>query len=69
MSAVHLEHESGRTSGAAWCRSDPSVAESDREPCVTTSIEADVTCEDCIEHIRAYTRTAAPDAIDWFGEA
>jgi len=65
---VHLEHDSGATRGSAWCRSDPSVAAADRESCVTTTIERDVTCGLCLEHIRTYTRTAAPESIDWFGD-
>lgn len=65
---VHLAHNSGRTAGAPWCRSDPSVAAADRQTAVTTAVEADVTCPECLGHIRRYTCTADPAAIDWFGE-
>lgn len=66
--SVHLEQDHGPGKGAAWCRTDPSVLAVDQQPCVTTAVEADVTCDLCISHIRTYTRTAAPEQIDWFGD-
>lgn len=65
---MHIAQVDGRTAGAPWCRSDPSVAALDTEVAIVTSVEADVTCPECLGHIRGYTGTADPAAIDWFGD-
>lgn len=64
---VHWAMSSGRTAGAPWCRSDPSVAAEDLKVAVTTTFESEVTCEVCLAHLRR-ANEAARDTVDWFGE-
>lgn len=48
---LHWEMPSGRTAGAPWCRSDPSVAAQDMQSAITTADEDAVTCAVCCAHL------------------
>ncbi len=78
-SIIHWAQLDGQTAGAPWCRSDPSVATTDKQNTIITRNEKAVTCPECWEHlhvapqqlkqeIRQQARREVRPQIDWFGE-